>query len=154
MLLPAALALAMNCAQAADVDVAAGASATVGVRWTETVFVDITGDARDWRGVHWEPMASIGFLASRNDRQDDLDHDVFVAGAGIRLVGWWRGAFIGFEGGWADQTTDALSSHAQFISTLGWQGDRFVLMLRHISNGNLFGGRNLGETMLLAGLRF
>jgi hypothetical protein len=29
-----------------------------------------------------------------------------------------------------------------------------VFLIRHISNGDLFGGRNLGETMLLAGLHF
>jgi hypothetical protein len=27
-------------------------------------------------------------------------------------------------------------------------------MLRHVSNAHLFGGRNLGETMLLAGIKF
>ena len=154
LLLPAAFVLVVNCAQAADFDLSAGTSATVGTRWTQTVFFDAAGDSREWHGLHWEPIASVGWIGSRDDPKDDLDHDVWIAGAGVRLVGWWRGAFVGFEGGWVNQRTDALSSHGQFISTLGWQGDHFVLMIRHISNGNLFGGRNLGETMLLAGLHF
>ena len=47
-----------------------------------------------------------------------------------------------------------MSSHEQFITSLGWRNERFVFLIRHISNGDQFGGGNLGETMLLAGLRF
>jgi hypothetical protein len=37
----------------------------------------------------------------------------------------------------------------------GWQDGHFIVMLRHVSNAHLLGGgKNLGETMLLAGLRF
>src|SRR6185437_6042581 len=51
--------------------------------------------------------------------------------------------------------TDALSSRFEFMTSAGWQNDRFVVMLRHISNAHLIGGgKNLGETMLLAGVKF
>jgi hypothetical protein len=39
------------------------------------------------------------------------------------------------------------------MTSAGWQHGHFVVMLRHISNAHLFGGKNLGETMMLAGLR-
>lgn len=138
---------------AADFALSAGAGATVGVRWTEVAFMDATGDTRSWRGLDWQPTATLGWIGRRDDRKDRLDHSVWIAGAGARLV-FWRNAFLGVEIGATSHTTDAVSSHAEFIDSLGWQGDRFVLMLRHISNANLFGGRNLGETMLLAGVRF
>ena len=152
--LPVALALLANCAQAADIDLSAGASATVGVRWTQVLFLDAAIDTHEVAGLHWQPTGTLGWIGSRGDRFDDLDHDVLIAGAGVRLVDWWGGAFLGFEGAYANQRTDALSSHEQFITSLGWQGKRFVFLIRHISNGDLFGGRNLGETMLLAGLHF
>jgi hypothetical protein len=154
LVLPVALAFLANCAQAADVTLSAGASASVGVRWTQVVFLDAGTDTHEWAGLHWQPTAALGWIGSRSDRKDDLNHDVLIAGAGVRLVDWWGGAFLGFEGAYVDQRTDALSSHEQFISSLGWQGERFVFLIRHISNGDLFGGRNLGETMLLAGVRF
>jgi hypothetical protein len=157
-LLPLALAVLFAhfpSAHAAEVDVTAGGSATVGMRWAPVAFLDVsTSQSYEWAGLHWQPIATVGWIGSRNDTRDDLDHDVGLAGAGVRLVDWWGGAFVGFEIGYASQRTDALSSHEQFISSLGWRGDRLMLMVRHISNGDLFGGRNLGETMLLAGVTF
>jgi len=154
-ILPVGLALLMSHAQAAEVDLTAGASATVGVRWAPAAFLDLgTADSHEWAGLHWQPVATLGWIGARDDTHDDLDHDVAIAGAGVRLVDWWGGAFVGFEAGYASQRTDALSSHEQFISSLGWRGERLVVMVRHISNGDLFGGRNLGETMLLFGMRF
>ncbi len=51
--------------------------------------------------------------------------------------------------------TDALSSRIEFSTTVGWQRDHFIVMLRHISNGHIVGGgKNLGETMLLVGVRW
>ncbi|SEK94236.1 hypothetical protein SAMN05428989_1115 [Pseudoxanthomonas sp. GM95] len=46
-----------------------------------------------------------------------------------------------------------LGSHLQFVSSLGWQGQRLRLQLRHLSNGRIGGGSNLGESMLLLGVR-
>jgi len=153
-ILPVALALLFHHAQAAEVDLTAGASATVGVRWAPAAFLDIGTDSHEWAGLHWQPVATLGWIGSRDDWHDHLDHDVAIAGAGVRLVDWWGGAFVGIEAGYVDERTDALSSHEQFISSLGWRGDRLVVMVRHISNANLFGGGNLGETMVLVGVVF
>jgi hypothetical protein len=153
-ILPVALALLVNHAQAAEVDLTAGGSATVGVRWAPAAFLDVGTDSHEWAGLHWQPVATLGWIGSRNDTHDDLDRDVAIAGAGVRLVDWWGGAFVGLEAAYVDQRTDALSSHEQFISSLGWRGDRLVVMVRHISNGDFFGGRNLGETMVLVGVTF
>jgi hypothetical protein len=153
-LLPAAFALFVSCAQAGELDLTAGASATVGVRWAPVAFLDAGADAHEWAGLHWQPVATLGWIGSRDDGNDHLDHDVAIAGAGVRLVDWWGGAFIGFEVAYAGERTDALSSHEQFISSLGWRGEHVIFMVRHISNGDIFGGRNLGETMVLAGLTF
>ena len=49
--------------------------------------------------------------------------------------------------------TDALSGEPQFVSTVGWLRGRWLLAIRHISNGGL-DDPNIGETMLLAGMRF
>ncbi len=154
----AASLLAIACtgpAHAADLDIVAGRSATTGHRWTTSVFVDVAADRIfDWRGLHFRPVATAGWIEARDTRRQHLDHDVFVGGAGLRLVHWWRGAFASFQVGVAGGRTDALSSAGQFISSVGWQGRHWVVMVRHISNGDLFGGRNLGETMLMAGVRF
>lgn len=155
-ILPGMLALlCMSQAQAAEFDLMAGGSATVGVRWAPAAFLDVgTSASHEWAGMHWQPVATVGWIGDRDDARDALDHDVAIAGAGVRLVDWWGGAFVGVEAGYVNQRTDALSSHEQFISSLGWRGERLVFMVRHISNANLFGGRNLGETMLLVGVRF
>ncbi len=51
--------------------------------------------------------------------------------------------------------TGALSSRFEFMTGAGWEDGHFVAMLQHISNGHLVGGgKNRGETMLLAGARF
>ena len=141
-------------AAATDVNVVAGSSVTSSSRWTQAAFVDVAASTRDWRGIHWQPVASLGWINGRSTRQDNLDHDVFVGGAGVRLVDWWRGAFFSFQLGAAAGRTDAISSAGQFISSLGWQGRHYVVMVRHVSNGRIYGGKNLGETMLLAGVRF
>src|SRR5690348_8921148 len=150
ILLPVAFAFFANVAWASEFDITGGASATVGVRWAPAAFLDAGADPHG----HWQPVVTLGWIGSRKDGNDNLEHNVVIAGAGVRFVDFWGGAFIGLEAAYADQRTGALSSHEQFISSLGWRGDRLVLMVRHISNGNIFGGRNLGETMVLAGATF
>jgi hypothetical protein len=150
ILLPVAFALVANAARAGEFDLTAGASATVGVRWAPAVFIDAGTDPHG----HWQPVATLGFIGSRKDGNDNLEHDVVIAGGGVRFVDWWGGMFVGLEAAYVDERTDALSSHEQFISSLGWRGERLIVMVRHISNGNFFGGRNLGETMVLAGVTF
>ncbi|HET8554840.1 MAG TPA: hypothetical protein VFL78_08450 [Rhodanobacteraceae bacterium] len=142
-------------AHAADVSVVAGRSTTTDHRWTTSAFVNIGADkVHTWHGLHVQPVATIGWIKGRRMAQEHLNRNVYVAGAGLRLVDWWHGAFASFQIGAAGGRTDALSSAGQFISSVGWQGVHWVVMVRHISNGNLFGGKNLGETMLMAGIRF
>lgn len=141
-------------AHAADFNITAGRSVTSGSRWTSSAFVNAGGGVYDWHGLHLQPVGTLGWVKSRDTPHDHLDHDVFVAGGGLRLVSLWHGAFFSFQLGVAGGRTDALSSAGQFISSLGWQGDHWVVMVRHISNGRIFPGKNLGETMLVAGLRF
>ena len=141
-------------ARAADVDLLAGGSWSIHHEWTDAEFVDVSLEPRDWHRITWQPMFTLGRLGSRDSIYGDLDHTVVIGAVGGKLVGWWRGAFFGFQSGYADGQAGAISSHGQFVSSLGWQGEHYVVMMRHISNGNLFGGRNLGETAVLVGVRF
>lgn len=147
------VAVATPATLAGDIVVSAGASTTSTHDYlTPAAFVDGHGRSRRTGRLTWQPAASLGWVDGRDRAR--LDNDVLVLGAGARLVDWWRKAFVGFQIAYAHDTNDALSSHGQFISSIGWQGDRVVWTLRHISNGKVFSGPNLGETMLLAGLRF
>ncbi len=123
--------------------------------WTNVLFVDGTGATRRWHGLHWQPNLSLGWIQGRGraDAASGMTRDVVVAAAGARVVDWWGGAFFSFQVAAASRQTDAISSTAQFVSSLGWQGPRMLVMLRHVSNGDLFGGPNLGETMLVLGVR-
>ncbi|MBB6184730.1 lipid A 3-O-deacylase [Oleiagrimonas soli] len=136
-----------------DATISVGRSTTSSHRWTNVGFIDVTTRTHDFKGLHWKPAYTLGWVDSRSTRADDLDHNVFVGAAGVRLVDWWGGAFFSFQLGAAGGRTDALSSSEQFVSSLGWQGHRWQVMVRHISNGDFFGGKNLGETMLLVGVR-
>ena len=140
-------------AHALDTSLLAGISTTASNDTTPAVFVDVVGAERRTGVFTWQPTATLGALRGRDVRVD-LDRDVVIGGAGIRLVDWWRRAFFSTQIGYAARTTAAISSHGQFISSLGWQGDGYVIMLRHISNADAFGGKNLGETMLLGGVTF
>jgi hypothetical protein len=66
---------------------------------------------------------------------------------------WYKPLFFGFELAYNRNATLALSSHYEFVSTLGWQGKHFSFQLRHISNGGLH-DPNRGETMALVGIGF
>lgn len=151
----AAVSLSPLTAHAADVSVVAGRSTTTEHRWTTSAFVNIGADhAINWHGLHLQPVGTLGWIKRRDIRIEHLDHQVFVAGAGLRLVNFWHGAFVSFQIGVAGGRTDALSSAGQFISSAGWQGQHWMVMIRHISNGKVYPGKNLGETMLMAGVRF
>ncbi|MFC0356439.1 lipid A 3-O-deacylase [Pseudofulvimonas gallinarii] len=140
-------------ADARDIVASAGASTTSTHDYvTGTLFVDGHGARRRAGRFTWQPMLSAGWIDGRD--RPRLENDAFVVAAGTRLVDWWRRAFVSFQFGISHDTNDALSSHGQFLSSIGWEGDRVVYTLRHISNGKVFPGPNLGETMLLVGLRF
>lgn len=153
----ACLALCLSMATAPvwtrDIVASAGVSNTSNHDYVAAAaFIDGHGQRRQHGRLTWQPIFSLGWVDNRH--RERLDEEVIIAAGGIRLVDWWRRAFVSFQFGYAHDTTDALSSHGQFLSSIGWQGERVVFTLRHVSNGKVFGGRNLGETMLLAGVRF
>ena len=113
------------------------------------------GERPDDNRIHLEPIGTVGWIDSRHTRKDDLDHEVMVVGGGVRVVAANQHWFVSEQLAATSTRTDALSSRFEFMTSAGWQNDRFVVMLRHISNAHLIGGgKNLGETMLLAGVKF
>ena len=113
--------------------------------------------------VYWQPVASLGWIDKRDIAHYDFTryttrHDAELVAGGTRFhygdaMSWYRPLFFGFSVAYNQQATRALSSHYEFMSTLGWQGRHFSLQLRHISNGGLH-DPNRGETMALAGVGF
>ncbi len=139
--------------QAAQFDFTAGGSATAGVRWTPAVFASVSGSTPDDGRAHFAPVASLGWIDSRNTEHEDLDHNVFLAAGGVRY-GWDQGLFASEQIAFTSTRTDALSSRFEFMTSVGWQHGHFIGMLRHVSNAHVIGGgRNLGETMALVGVR-
>jgi hypothetical protein len=113
--------------------------------------------------ITWQPVASLGWIDQREIARFDesryrASHQAELIAGGARWhLGagqtWYQPLFFGFEVAYNHQATQALSSHYEFVSTLGWQGKRFSFQLRHISNGGLH-DPNRGETMALAGVGF
>lgn len=110
----------------------------------------------------WAPDVSLGWIDGRDVRRYRASryntHDavaLLAAGARFRAGDdhWYHPLFFSIQLAGSDRTTQALSSHYQFVSTLGWQGEHFSLQVRHVSNGGLH-TPNRGETMALLGLGF
>lgn len=111
----------------------------------------------------WSPDLSVGWIEGRNlPRYDHSRYatrsSVALIAAGVRMQrgdagDWYQPVFLSFQLAAINHTTQALSSHYQFVSTLGWQAKHFSVALRHISDGGLR-GPNRGETMVVAGLAF
>lgn len=142
-------------AQAAGFDIAAGPSVTSADRTTAAIFASVYGDAPADGHIHFEPMGSLGWLAARGTRVEHLHHEVSVAAGGVRIIMPNPRWFVSEQLAATSGRTDALSSRLEFSTTAGWQRGHFIVMLRHISNGRVIGGgKNLGETMLLAGVRW
>lgn len=148
-----ALLAAPAAAGAIETDVSLGASLAGSDHATTVAFVDLSGATRQGRFVSWQPVGTLGFVRGR-EGQRGLERDVAIVAGGVRLVDWWRGAWFSVELARANHTTAALSSHGQFLTSFGWRGERLTLSVRHVSNADLGGGKNLGETMLLAGVHF
>lgn len=136
-----------------SVGINAGLSVTSAHRWTHTASIDVIGRTRNVHGVHWQPNFALIWVRGRATRVEDLDNTVYVGAGGVRLVDWWSHAFFGFQLAATSRRTGALSSTPQFVSSLGWQDRHWQIMVRHISNGKLFGGKNLGETMFVVGIQ-
>lgn len=142
-------------ANAAGFNLVAGPSVTSSERATPALFAGAWREAPldgDW---HVEPVGTLGWVGARNTRSDDLHHAVFLAAGGIRLTTTSHHWFVSEQLAATSTRTDALSSRFEFMTTAGWQDGHLTLMVRHVSNGRIIGGgKNLGETMLLAGVRF
>lgn len=117
------------------------------------------GDSR-WT---WSPDVSLGWIDGRDiaryrgGRYTTRD-DAWLLAAGARLQygdasRWYRHLFLSFQPAFNSARTQALSSPYEFVSTLGWQGRRFSVQIRHVSNGDLH-TPNRGETMALVGFGF
>ena len=151
-----ALACLIACAPAwaAGFDVVAGPSITSSERTTGAIFASVFGEGPEDNHAHIQPIGTLGWVNARNTRTDDLNHQVFLAGGGVRLVTASHHWFISEQLVATSTRTDALSSPFEFMTSAGWQNGHFTVMLRHVSNAHLFGGKNLGETMLLAGVKW
>ncbi|HEX5960940.1 MAG TPA: lipid A 3-O-deacylase [Rhodanobacteraceae bacterium] len=142
-------------AHAAGFAAAAGPSVTTSGHVASAAFVSVFGWHPANHRIHFEPLGTLGWVSSRHTRAADLDHEVFFAAGGVRVVSANHHWFLGEQLAVTSARTDALSSRFEFMTGGGWEDGHFVVMLRHVSNAHLLGGgRNLGETMLLAGVRF
>lgn len=111
----------------------------------------------------WAPDVSAGWIDGRGIgkyRQAEYTArpSVALVAAGARFrasdeSAWYRPLFFSFQVAGTNHATQALSSHYQFVSTLGLQFDHVSLAVRHISNGSLH-DPNRGETMALVGIGF
>lgn len=162
MLVP--LASASLPAAAARVEIEAGRSYMdrypAGTVFVEGVLAEtVLGDT----GVSWSPDVSAGWIDGRavakfRDNRYTTRDAIWLVAAGARFHygeagAWYRPLFFAFQPALQAGRTQALSSGYEFVSTLGWQGRRFGVELRHVSNGGLH-DPNRGETMLLVGAAF
>lgn len=142
-------------AHARGFDLAAGPTVTSSERSAAAVFASIFGEPPEDGRTRFEPIATLGWIGAHHTYRENLHHEIFLAGGGVRIVAPNRHWFASEQLAATSTRTDALSSRFEFMTSAGWQDGHFVVMLRHVSNGRLVGGgRNLGETMLLAGIRW
>jgi hypothetical protein len=159
------LALAMTCAPAAaaHLELQAGRS-YMDSYGTNAVFAEAVFAAHPIGAsrFHWSPDVSLGWIDGRDvqryrDSRYGTTDAVALLAAGARVQAgedrWYHPLFFSFQLAGTDRTTQALSSHYQFVSTLGWQGQHLSFQLRHVSNGGLH-TPNRGETMALLGIGF
>jgi hypothetical protein len=113
----------------------------------------------------WAPDLSAGWIDGRASLSRRHHHrhrysttdSIWLVAAGARLRygsrgDWYHHLFFSFQPALHAGRTRALSSAYEFVSTLGWQAQRFSIQVRHVSNGSLH-EPNCGETMVLLGVR-
>lgn len=131
---------------------------------TNTAFVEAVFAPRPLGQTRftWSPDVSLGWIDGRRVATDDSRYpnrdSVALVAAGARFHfgeagDWYQPLFFSAQLAATNHATHALSSHYQFVSTLGWQAKHFSVALRHISNGGLH-RPNTGETMALVGFAF
>ncbi|MFK2902516.1 acyloxyacyl hydrolase [Dyella ginsengisoli] len=109
----------------------------------------------------WSPDVSAGWIDGRDltrKYSQTTRPSVALVAAGARLrtsdeSAWFYPLFFSFQLAGTNHATQALSSHYQFVSTLGLQFKHVSFGIRHISNGGLH-DPNSGETMALVGVGF
>lgn len=110
----------------------------------------------------WSPAFSFGWIDGRDLEQFrgryTTRDSIWLIAAGARFQygdadDWYRALFLSFQPALHSGRTVALSSVYEWVTTLGWQGRRFNVQIRHISNGGLH-EPNRGETMALVGIGF
>ena len=111
----------------------------------------------------WAPDVSVGWIDGRDvarfrGKRYTTRDSITLLAAGVRLYAgegdeWSRRLFLSLQPVAHTGRTQALSSVYEFATTVGWQGQRFSVQLRHISNGSLH-EPNRGETMALVGVAF
>lgn len=153
------LLLASSLALAGDFEVQAGITSSkdvgdTGAVWVQSVGLsDPLGKSGRWQK---EGVGSVGYLG---DRDESGYHDsVWLVGLGQRIrhlnpegvASHWfvEGQVLGAVG-----RTPGISGPIQFGTALGWSGDRYQVLVRHVSNAGLR-EPNHGETMLLLGVSF
>lgn len=148
------LAAAVLPAAAADIEVAAGISATTNREHTPVASVAWVPELRQLDNAVLRAELGAVYVDGRGHVSGrDLADSVVVGYVGLRYErsdnGLTLGAAVGAQAG----ETDALSGDPQFVTTAGWRWERFSLMVRHISNASLHQPNN-GETGLVAAWRF
>lgn len=151
-------------ATAARLELQAGPS-FMGNHATRAAFVEGVFDERRIGNsdFSWAPDVSLGWIEGRDiaryrDNRYPTSGEAWLLAAGVRLHygaadDGYRHLFLSFQPALNSARTQALSTAYEFVSTLGWQGQRFSVQVRHVSNGNLH-HPNRGETMLLLGVGF
>ena len=145
-------------AHAGDFDIQVGASDTKhhdasGTIWVQSVGLDEPlGQSGRWQR---ENIGTVGYIDGRSDA--DYEDSVWLVGVGQRIrhvsehgpSHWFvEGNIMGAVG-----RTPAISGPLQFGTAVGWSGDRYQVLIRHVSNAGLR-SPNRGETMLLFGASF
>lgn len=135
-------------------------------RATPALFLEATFDEHSFADTRlaWTPDISLGWIRGRaidkyRDNGYGVKEDVLLGAAGVRFYcgrqdgSGCRRLFFSFQLALQAGRSMALSTHYEFVSTVGWQWRVASLQLRHVSNGGT-GGPNRGETMVLFGVRF
>ena len=111
----------------------------------------------------WAPEITGGWIGGRDLKRFDNGRyttrdDIGLVGAGVRVHygpsnAWYQRLFLSEQPVVHTGRTLALSSVYEFMTTVGYQGDHWMVGVRHISNAS-FHEPNRGETLAVVGIAF
>lgn len=111
----------------------------------------------------WAAEITAGWISGRGLKRFDAGHyttrdDIGLVAAGVRIHygpanAWYRKFFLSEQPTLHTGHTQALSGAFEFTTTVGYQGNHWMVGIRHISNAGLH-QPNRGETMAVAGIAF